>query len=176
MFNSMQLHGLQHARLPCPSPAPRDCSDSSPLSQWCLPTISSCHPILLPPSIFPSISVFSNESVLCIRWPTYWSFSFSISPSNEYSDLISLRMKLVGSPCSQWDTQESSPTPQFKSINSLVLSFLYGPTLISVLLLEKPQIWLDGPLLQMSLLFNMLPKLVIAFLPRSKHLLISWLQ
>ena len=60
--------------------------------QWCHPTISSCHPLLLPPSIFLSISVFSNESVLCIRWPAYWSFSFSISPSSEYSDLISLRM------------------------------------------------------------------------------------
>ena len=62
------------------------------LSQWCHSTISSCHPLLLPPSIFPSIRVFSNESVLQIRWPKYWSFSFSISPSNEYSGLISFRM------------------------------------------------------------------------------------
>ena len=89
-----------------------------------------CHPLLLLPSVFPSIRVFSNESVLHIRWPKYWSFS--TSPSNEYSGLISFRMDLVGSPCSLWDSQESSPTPQFKSINSLALSFLYGPTLTSI--------------------------------------------
>ena len=83
-----------------------------------------CHPLFLLPSVFPSIKVFSNKSVLHIRWPEYWNFSFSISPSNEYSDLISLRMKLVGSPCSQRDTQESSPTPHLKSITSSVLSFL----------------------------------------------------
>ena len=90
-----------------------------------------CCPLLLLPSIFPSIRVFSNESVLRIRWPKYWSFSFSISPSNEYSGLISFRI-LVGSPCSPRDSQESSPTPQFKSINSLVLSFPYSPTLTSI--------------------------------------------
>ena len=87
---------------------------------------------LLPPSIFPNIRVFSNESVLCIRWPKYWNFSFSMSPSNEYSGLISFRMGLVGSPCSPRDPQESSPAPQFKSINSSVLSFLYSPTLTSI--------------------------------------------
>ena len=81
-----------------------------------------CHPLLLPPSIFPSIRVFSSESVLHIRWLKYWSFSFSISPSNEYSGLISFRI----------DSQESSPMPQFKSINSLVLSFLYSSTLTSI--------------------------------------------
>ena len=86
-----------------------------------------CCLLLLPPSIFPSLRVFSNESVHCIRWPKYWSFSFNISPSNEYSGLISFRI-LVGSPCSPRDSQESSPTPQFKNINSLVLSFLYSPT------------------------------------------------
>ena len=88
-----------------------------------------CHPLLLPPSIFPSIRVFSNESVLFIRWPKYWSFSFRISPSNEYSGLISFRMDWVGSPCSPRDSHESSPTPQFKSINSLAFSLLYSPTL-----------------------------------------------
>ena len=91
-----------------------------------------CRP-LLPPSIFPSIRVFSNESVLHIRWPKYWSFSFSISPSNEHPGLISFKKDgLVGSPCSPRDSQESSPTPQFKSINSLMLSFLYTPTLTSI--------------------------------------------
>ena len=76
-------HGLQHARLPCPSPTPRVYSNSCPLSQWCHPSISSSHPLLLPPSIFPIIRVFSHESVLHIRWPKYWSFSFSISSFNE---------------------------------------------------------------------------------------------
>ena len=89
-----------------------------------------CCPLLLPPSIFPSIRVFSNESALRIRWPKYQSFSFSISLSSEYSGLISFRNGLVGSPCSPRDSQESSPQPQFKSINILALSHLYGPTLI----------------------------------------------
>ena len=88
-----------------------------------------CHPLLLLPSIFSSIRVFSNESALCIRWPKYWSFIFIISPSNEYSRLTSFR---IWSPCSPRDSQESSLTPQFKSINSLVLSFLYSPTLTSI--------------------------------------------
>ena len=95
-----------------------------------------CRPLLFLPSVFPSIRVFSNESVLCIRWPKCWSFSFSINPSNEFSGLISFRMD-CGSPCSPRGSQESSPTSQFKSINSSALSFLYSPTLTSVLL-EKP--------------------------------------
>ena len=86
-----------------------------------------CHPLLLVPSIFPSIRVFSNESVLRMRWPKYWSFSFSISPSNEHPGLISF-----GSPFCPKDSQESSPTLQFKSINSSVLSFHYCPTLTSI--------------------------------------------
>ena len=76
-----------------------------------------CHPLLLLLSIFPSIRVFSSESVLHIRWPKYWNFSFSVSPSNEYSGLISFRMDRLDL-CSLGDSQESSPTPQFKSINS----------------------------------------------------------
>ena len=90
-----------------------------------------CHPLLLPPSIFSSISVFSNELVLLIRWSKYCSFSFSISPSNEYSELISLGLTGWISLQSK-GLQESSPTPQFKSINSSVLSFLYSPTLTSI--------------------------------------------
>ena len=74
-----------------------------------------CHPLPLLPSIFPSIRVFSNESVLCIRWPKYWSFSFSISPSNEYSGLISFGMDWIGLLAVQ-ETQDSSPAPQFKGI------------------------------------------------------------
>ena len=87
-------HGLQYARILYPSLPPRVCSNSSPLSWWCHPTIScSVAPFFLfPPSILLSIRVFSNESVLHIRWPKYWKFSFSISPSNEYSGLISFRI------------------------------------------------------------------------------------
>ena len=91
-----------------------------------------CRPLLLPHSIFPSIRVFSNESILHIRWPKYWSFSFSISHSNEYSRLISLRMEWLGLLTVQGTLQESSSTPQFKSINSLALSFPYSPTLTSI--------------------------------------------
>jgi len=87
-----------------------------------------CCPLLLLPSMFPSIRVFSNESVLYIRLPKYWSFSFSISPFNEYSGLVSFRI--------DWfdllEVQETSPTPQFKSINSLALSFLYSQNLTSI--------------------------------------------
>ena len=90
MSNSLWPHGLQHTRFSCPSPSPGAYSNSCPSSWWCHPTISSSViPLLLLPSIFPSIRVFSNESTLHIRWPKYWSFSFSISPSNEYSGLIS---------------------------------------------------------------------------------------
>ena len=93
MSDSLQPQGLQHARPPCPSPTPGAYSNSCALSWWCHPNISSSSVIpLLPPSIFPSIRVFSHESVLCIRWPKYWGFSFSISPSNEYSGLLSFRM------------------------------------------------------------------------------------
>ena len=86
-------HGLQHARPPCPSPTPGVYSNSCPLSQWSPSNhLILCHPLLLLPSIFPSIRVFSNESVLHIRRPKDWSFNFSISPSNEYSGLISFRI------------------------------------------------------------------------------------
>ena len=90
-----------------------------------------CHPLLLLSSIFPRIRVFPNESVLRIRWPKYWSFSFSISPSNEYSGLISFRIDWLDLLAVQ-HSQESSPTLQFKSINSLAVSFPYGPTLTSI--------------------------------------------
>ena len=124
-----------------------------------------CHPLLLLPSIFPSITVLSNKLALRIRWPKYWSFSFSIS-------------WLVGSLCSPKDSQEFSPTPQFKSVNSLALSFLYDPTLISIHDYRKTIAltrWtFVGKVL--SLLFYMLSRLVIASISRSKHLLISWLQ
>ena len=89
----MQPHVLQHARPPCPSPTPRACSDLTSI-ELVMPSnyLILCRPLLLLPSVFPRIRVFSNESVLCIRWTKYWSFSFSISPSNEYPGLISFRM------------------------------------------------------------------------------------
>ena len=90
-----------------------------------------CRPFLLLPSIFPSIRVFSNESALHIRWPKYWSFSFNISPSNEHPALISFRMDWLDLFAVQ-GTLNPSLTPQFKSINSLVLGFLYSPTLTSI--------------------------------------------
>ena len=89
-----------------------------------------CRPLVLLPSIFPSIRVFSNESTLVIRWPKYWSFSFNISLSNEHPGLISLRWTSWIS-CSPRESQESSPASQFKSLNSSLLSFLYGPILTS---------------------------------------------
>ena len=91
-----------------------------------------CHPLLLLPSIFPSIKVFSNESVLHIRWPRYWNFSFNISPSNEHPGLISFRMDWLDLLAVQGTLKESSPTPQFKGINSSVLSFLHNPMLTSI--------------------------------------------
>ena len=105
-----------------------------------------CCPLLLLPSIFPSIRVFSTESVLHIRWPKYWSFSFSIGPSKEYSGLICFRIDWFELLAIQ-GTLKSSSTPQFKSINSSVPSFLYGPTLTSMDDYWKSHNWLDGPLL-----------------------------
>ena len=91
-----------------------------------------CHSLLLSPSIVPSIRVFSNEAVLHIRWPKDWGFSFNISPSSEYSGLISFRMDWLDLLANPKDSQESSPTPPLKNISSSVLSFLYGPALTSI--------------------------------------------
>ena len=91
-FSHVQLFATPWTRLPCPSPTPGACSMSCPKSVMPSNHLILCHPLLLLPSIFPSIKVFSSESVLCIRWPKYWIFSFNISPSNEYSGLISFRM------------------------------------------------------------------------------------
>ena len=90
-----------------------------------------CRPLFLLPSVFPSISIFSSESVLHIRWPKYWTFSCRISPSNEYSGLISFRMDWLDLLAVQ-GTLKFSPTPQFKSVNSSALSFLYSPILTSI--------------------------------------------
>ena len=135
-----------------------------------------CHPLLLLPSIFPSIKVFSNESALRIRWPKYWSFSFSISPSSEYSGLISFRMDWLDLLAVQGTLKSllqhhSSKASILRSAFFIVqLSHPYMTRKIITLI-----IWIFAGKV-MSLLFNMLSRLVITSLPRNKHLLISWLQ
>jgi len=178
MSNSLWPHGLKHARPPCLSPTPGACSNSYPLNRWCHPTISSCHLLLLLPSIFPSIRVFSKESVLCIRWPKYWSFSFSINPSNEYSRLISFRMDwldllAVQGTLKSFLQHHSSKASilQHSAFFMIQLSHPYMTTGKTIALTR--QTFVNKV---MSLLLNMLSRLAIAFLPRSKHLLISWLQ
>ena len=137
-----------------------------------------CCPLLLPPSIFLSIRVFSSESVLPIRWPKYWSFSFSISPSNEHSGLISFRMDWLDLLAVQGTLKRLLQHHSSKASNLLCSAFFivqlshpYMPTEKTIVLTRRTFV---GKV--MSLLFNMLSRLVITFLPRSKHLLISWLQ
>ena len=137
-----------------------------------------CHSLLLLLSIFPSIRVFSNESVPCIRWPKYWSFSFSISPSNEYSGLISFRIDWVdllavqGTLKSLFQQHSSKASILLRSAFFMVqLSHPYttmGKTIALTIWTFVDKV--------MSLLFHMLFRIIIAFLPRSKHHLISWLQ
>ena len=126
-----------------------------------------CRPLLLLPSIFPRIRVFSSESAVGISWLKYWSLSFSISPSNEYSGLISFRIDWFDILAVQ-GILKSPPAPQFESINSLAFS-LYGPTLASVDDYWKTIALTIGTFVSkvMSMLFNMLTRFVIAFLPRS---------
>ena len=127
----LQPHALQHTRPSCPSPTPGAYSTHVHQVGDGHPTISSSV-VPFSFSIFPSIRVFSNESALQIRWPEYWSFNFSISPSSEHSGLISFRVDWLDLLASPRDSQESSPTPQFKRINSSALSFLHSPTLTSI--------------------------------------------
>ena len=137
-----------------------------------------CHPLLLLPSIFSSIRVFSNESALCIRWPKYWSFSFSISPSNEHPGLISFRMDWLDLHA----VQETLKSPlQYHSSKASILqcsaffivqlSHPYMTTGKTIALTRQTFV---GKV--MSLLFNILFRLIITFLPRGKRLLVSWLQ
>ena len=139
-----------------------------------------CHLLFLP-LIFPSIRVFSKEPVLCIRWPNYWSFSFSISPSNEYSGLISFRMDWLNLLLSK-GLLSLLQRQNFKSLTSTVPKHQFFSTKLSLSLEKDMSTGKPIALTRqtfvgkvMSLLFNMLSRLVIAFLPRSKHLLISWL-
>ena len=135
-----------------------------------------CHPLFLSPSIFPSIRVFSNESVLPIKWPKYWSFSFSISPSHEYSGLISFRMDwfdllAVQGTCKSL-LQHDSSKASILSCSAFFIVQLSHPYVTTGKIIAL----LTLVVKEMSLLFNMLSRLAITFLPRSKHLLISWLQ
>ena len=178
MSDSLRPHELQHSRLPCPSPTLR-------LTQthvyWVSDALQPSHPLfplLLPPSIFPSITVFSNESVLCIRWPKYWSFSFSISRSNERSRLISFRMEWLGLLAVQGTLKSllqhhssKASILQHSTFFIVQLSHPYMTTGENISLTIQTFV---GKV--MSLLFNMLSRLVIAYLPRSKPLLFSWLQ
>ena len=178
MSDSLQPHGLQHTRLPCPS------------NSWSLPKLMSiesvmpsnhlilCCPLLLPPAISPSIRVFSNESVLPIRWLKYWSFSFNLSPYNEHSGLISFRIDWLDLPAVQGTLksllQHHSSKALILRCSAFFIIQLSYPYMITGKTIALTRWIFVGKV--MSLLFNMLSRLVITFLPRSKHLLISWLQ
>ena len=137
-----------------------------------------CRPLLLPPSIFPSIRVFSNESALHIRWPKYWSFSFSISPSNEYSGLFFFRMDWLELLAVQWTLesllQHYNSKASILGHSAFLIVQLSHPYMITGKTMALTRQTFVGKV--MSLLFNMLSRLVITFLPRSKRLLISCLQ
>ena len=137
-----------------------------------------CRPFLLPPSIFPSIWVFSNESVPPIRWPKYWSFSFSISPSNEYSGLISFRMDWLDLLAVQGTLKSLLQHHSCKASILQCLGFFTVQLSYPYMTTGKTIAWTRWTFVGkvMSLLFNMLSRLVITFPSRSKHLLISWLQ
>ena len=166
MSDSLWPHGLQHARPPYPSPIPEFM-----FIELVIPSshLILCHPLLLQPSIFPSSRIFSNESVLLIRWPKYWSFSFSISPSNEYSGLIPLRMdwfellEVQGTLKSLLQHHISKASIFWFSAFFIVqLSCPYMTTGKTIALTRQTLVSKV-----MSLLFNMLSTLVIDFLLRS---------
>ena len=179
MSDSLRPHGLQHTRPPCPSPTPRVYSDSCPLSRWCHPTISSSVvPFSSHLPIFPWIRVFSNESILRTRWPKDWSFSFSISPFNEYLGLISFKIDWLGLLAGQGILKSflhhhSSKASILWHSAFFIVQFSH-PYMTTGKITALTRRTFVGKV--MSLLFNMLSRLVIAFLPRSKCLLIWWLQ
>ena len=159
-------------------------------NSWSLPKLMSielvmpsnhlilCRPLLLLPSIFPSIRGFSNESALCIRWPKYWSFSFNISPSNEHSGLISFRMSWLDLLEVQWILKSllqhhSSKASILRCSAFFIVQLLHPYVTTGKTIALTRCTFVDKV---MSLLFNILSRLVITFLPRSKHLLILWLQ
>ena len=186
LFSSVQ--SLSHVRLfPWTTACQASLSNTNSWSLLKLMSIKSvissnhlilCHPLLLPRSIFPSIKVFTRESVLRIRWPNYWSFSFSISPSNEYSGLISFRMDWLDLLAAQGTLksllQHHSSKASILQCSTFFIVQLSHPYMTTGKTIALTRWTFVGKV--MSLLFNMLSRLIVAFLPRSKHLLISWLQ
>ena len=178
MSDSLQPNEPQHARTPCPSPTPR--VYPNPSIELVMPSnhLILCHPLLLPPSIFPHIRVLSNESALRIRWPKYWSFNFNISPSNEHPGLISFRMDRVDLLAVQGTLksllQHYSSKASILRHSAFFIVQLLHPYMTTGKTIALTRRTFAGKI--MSLLFNMLSRLVITFLPRSKRLLISWLQ
>ena len=179
MSDSLRPHELQHNRSPCRPPTPR--VHPNPMSiKSVMPSshIILCRPLLLLPPILPSIRVFSNESILRIRWPKYWSFIFSISPSNEHSGLISLRMHWLDLPVVQGTLksllQHHSSKASILRCSAFFADQLSYPYMTTGKTIALTRWTFVGKV--MSLLLNMLYRLVITFLPMSKRLLISWLQ
>ena len=171
MSDSLQPHGLQHARLPSPLLSPGRQILTSIESVMPSNRLILCRPLLLLPSVSPSIRVFSNKLALYIRWPKYWSFSFSISPTNKYSGLISFRIDwfdllAVQSTLKSLLQHHSSKASvvQHSTFFMVQLSHPYMTTGKTIALTRRAFV---GSV--MSLLFNTLPRFVIAFLPRSKH-------
>ena len=171
MSNFSRSHGLPYTRLLCPSPPPRVCPSSCPLNQWCHRSL------LLLPSIFTSIRIFSNESAVRIRWPKYWSFSFSISPSKEYPGFISFKIDWFALLAFQGTLKSllqhhnlKASILQHSAFFMVQLSCLYMTTGKTIALTIR-----NFVIKVMSSLFYTLSKFFITFLPRSNHL-ISWLQ
>ena len=178
VFNSLWPPGLQHTRLPCPTPSPRFAQVSVHCISEATQPFHSLMPSTPSPSIFASIRDLSNESAIHIRWPKYWSFSFSISPSNEYLRLISLKidwfdlLAVQGTFRSLFQHHISKASilqcSAFFMVQLLQPYMTTGKTIVLTIWTFVSRV--------MSLLFNTLSRFVIAFLPRSNHLLISWLQ
>ena len=176
--DSLRLRGLQHSRRPCLPPTPGACSNSCPSCWWCQSNyLILYYPFLLLSSILPSVRVFSSESVLHIRWSKYWSFSFNISPSNERSGLISFRIDWFDL-LSVQGTLKSLLQHYSSKASILQRSAFFMVQLTSIHDYQKNLSFDDMDLFLKvtSLLFNMLFRLLIALLQRSKCLLISWLE
>ena len=169
--DSLWPHGLQHARPPSPTPTPRIYPNSCPLNLWCHPTISSSVVSFPLPSIIPRIRVFANNSVLHIRWPKYWSFNFSINPSNKYSGLISFKMDWLDLLAVQGALksllQHHSSKASILWHSAFFKVQLSYPCMTTGKTITVTRWTFVGK--AMSLLFNMLSVLVINFIPRSKH-------
>ena len=178
MSNSLWPHRLQHTRPPCSSPTPGVYSNSCPLSQWCHPTTSSS---VIPFSClqsFPALGSFQMSQCFCIRWPKYWSFCFSMNSSSQYSGLILFKIDWLDLLAVQGTLKSllqhhSSKTSILRRSDFFMVQ-LSHPFMTTGKIIALTRWTFVGKV--MSQLFNMPSRLVIAFLPRNKHLLISWLQ